>query len=538
MIKVFNNSINFIQNLNSFSGNNNEVAFSDWFQFILLSLIDNSVLREEKNLGNLFTSVEGDLKKDDLANIFIKNDEKTSQKNFLENFDQIKLLLAYLLEKGILKEFNKENLNNNINSESSKDSNFINKFDFQSSEIDEEKISLIEKIFFQIFSSENPDFPKLNQLFENIEIDFLTEFSVIDKGSLKEGFLNSLSSQNIKDNIKNISQLRKTEGAELSGKDGKDLLKSDEIFFQIKDLSRIKDDIGIDTQKSEKTFQMNKENLQANLNTLQTGNKTYSKEGLIMYLNREKDKVLNKKKNFSVSNKVRTNSFQNKMEENFSRDLLILGKNKVNKEILEEKALRVRNKKELGKELNFYSTLNKKTRVELINRLTENSFIRGDWGIDKITKTKEIKTVSFQRLPDDLFEIIKNMSFEIQPQGEKKALIKLEPPEMGVLHLEIKTKDKNIEIIAKVERPEVLHDIKNNLHHIKSSLEDLGFNLKEFQLFLGSGFDGKAFSKDFKEGYSNKNKIKKPKKIENNGSIEEKMSVKFYNLNGRYYYIV
>lgn len=173
-------------------------------------------------------------------------------------------------------------------------------------------------------------------------------------------------------------------------------------------------------------------------------------------------------------------------------------------------------------------------------KIFDVSLIKSDFRMENLVKVEHTKIIDFQKFPEGFLEMIKEMSLEIQPEGEKKAFIKLEPPEMGSLDLEIKVKDKNIEIIARVEKPELLQELKHNLHLIKAGLEDSGFNLKEIQLFLGSNFNDKNLVKDFskeKRNYSQKAEVEDVKEIDKK-AFKNWDLLKFYNRNGKYYYIV
>ena len=197
----------------------------------------------------------------------------------------------------------------------------------------------------------------------------------------------------------------------------------------------------------------------------------------------------------------------------------------------------------LNKELSLYDVLNKKfeTEVNIFQNLVHNELIKNHLEIGNIPKLESAKVVNFQKIPGDILEIVKDMVLEIQPHGEKKALIKIEPPEMGFLDLEIKVKNKEVKIIAKIERIELLQEIKQNLHNIKTSLEESGLNLKDVQLLLSSGFDNGNMVKNFEKEERNYSEYKtKTERIEeiDNKDIKIEDLNKFYNRNGKYYYIV
>jgi DNA-binding transcriptional MerR regulator len=192
--------------------------------------------------------------------------------------------------------------------------------------------------------------------------------------------------------------------------------------------------------------------------------------------------------------------------------------------------------------LKFYNPLERKFKVEEndFQEIFDAGLMKGDFRMENVVKVDYSKAIDFHRFPEGFWEMIKEMSLEIQPEGERRAFIKLEPPEMGFLDLEIKVKDKNIGIIVRVEKPELLQEIRQSLDLIKAGLEDSGFNLKEIQLFLGSNFNDKNLVKDFskeKRNYSQKTEVEDVKEIDKK-ALKNKDLLKFYNRNGKYYYIV
>lgn len=94
---------------------------------------------------------------------------------------------------------------------------------------------------------------------------------------------------------------------------------------------------------------------------------------------------------------------------------------------------------------------------------------------------------------DNLSSFIKDFSTELFPTGEKRARIQLEPPELGKMELEVKVLDKEVEIRARVEKPDTFAQLQQDLAQLKSQLEELGLRLKEFELLFGFA-EGKGFA--------------------------------------------
>jgi len=523
MIKVLTGYLNpKTKEFVSLFDNNKNVEISDWFQLIFLSLIDNNL---DNSLGKNPDVIQN------FETNFLRKDKEINKNVLLRNLgqeklDQINSLLAYVLDNNNLELFSIENLaesgsynyQKNIFSEISEGNNenlgIYNK----------EKFSFIEEIISQINNAKEINFPQLNQIFENILKKSLPEFKEIDISAIKGKVLQL--SNNFSD-FKNVSFRSGEDDKNVTNlaKDG-DLQKINESFVHIKNLIAVKDEIQ-NKQNSENPFHLDKhldkESLQTYISVFNSENENQSGKGERL--------------------EVKNNNNKNGVKE-LNEDIFLFKKAHTNDSTLENEKLLIKNKGEVSKEFGFYDALNrvlnKKVEVEtyFINRFFDDSFTKGDLGIKDVIKSENVKVVNFYKFPDEFLEIIKSMSFEIQPEGEKRAFIKLEPPDMGFLNLEIKTKNKDIEIIVRVEKPEVLQDIKNNLHNIKASLEELGLNLKEFQLFLGSGLENKAFTKNFeREGSpSYKKEIQEIEEVSKN--TKEKDTIKVYNTNGKYYYIV
>jgi flagellar hook-length control protein FliK len=153
----------------------------------------------------------------------------------------------------------------------------------------------------------------------------------------------------------------------------------------------------------------------------------------------------------------------------------------------------------------------------------------------KVSEIEHIKGVKINQV----LEIVKEMVFDVSPDGEKKAILKLEPPELGHLDLEVRVHHKDVHIIAHVEKAEVLQEVKHHLVHIKSHLEEAGFNLKEFQVYVGGGTGGgieAGFGRDYRD--RNQNQRDGVAKINNFKGEEILKKTKFVNTKGNYYYVV
>ncbi len=155
---------------------------------------------------------------------------------------------------------------------------------------------------------------------------------------------------------------------------------------------------------------------------------------------------------------------------------------------------------------------------------------------DKVIKLDKVKLIEDSKISNEFLQSIKNITLETLPEGEKKASIKLEPPDLGSLDLEIKIKDKDVKIVIRADKMEVLNELKNNIHHIKNSLQEMGLNLKDFQFYLGNSMDNGYFKNFEKKRWKYFDKaIKQTKEIT---EVEVDPKQMFINRNGKIYYIV
>ena len=644
MIKILNNTLNLdIQNFNNF--NKNDLKRSDWFQLILLSLIDNNNLFELKStkkglnkskeiIGNLYSKEflekikhlislylvqipenknfseafnNKDLNSEKVS--FLKNNIAQILNTNIEDFkiDKGKLsfieeIISYLIKLNseeitpsqsnqILEKvtFNfdhihMENLLERLN-------NIMNLLEFQESFENKEKFlvgddrkwlefirflneikslikiqadinmpnqslnhksqSLVDKETFQnnVDISQMDNTQKLN---ENLSLRFKRfenkDFNISNQILEKVTFnFDHIHMENLLERLNNIMNLLEfQESFENKEKfligDDRKWLEFIRFLNEIKSLIKIQADVNIPNQSLNHKNQnlVDKETFQNNVDISQMDNTQKLNENLSLRFKRFENK------DFNINNLVDSYSEEkcsnsNNLTDQFNKENSIF-KNNINENI-ENNNLVFKKRGVLNKELSLYDFLNKRfeIKVNIFQNLVHNELIKNHLEIGNITKLENTPVVNFQKISGDISEIVKDMVLEIQPHGEKKALIKIEPPEMGFLDLEIKVKNKEVEIVAKIEKIELLQEIKQNLHNIKTSLEESGLNLKDVQLFLNSGFDNGNMVKNFEREDRNYSEHKtKTERIEeiNSKDIKTEDLNKFYNRNGKYYYIV
>ena len=444
MIKILNNTFNLdIQNFNNF--NKNDLKRSDLFQPILLSLIDN----------NKFFELEFTKKG------FNKSKEIIYSEEFLE---KIKHLISLYLGQIIENNNFSEAFNNEDSLDSEKVSFLKNNIvqilntNIEDFRIDIEKLSFIEEIISYLveLDCEKIAPSQLNQILEKITFNF----NQTHMRNLSEKLNNIMNSLEFQESFENKEKFLI--------EDDRKWLEFIRFLNQVKSLRKIQTDVNISNQSFNHKNQIlaDKKTFQNNINISQMNNTQKLNENLSLRFKKFE------KKNFNINNLVNSYSEEkylnlNRVPDQLNKENLIF-KNIINENI-KNNDLVFKKGEVFDKKLSLYDTF---------QNLVHNELIKNHLEIGNITKLESAKVVNFQKIPGDILEIIKDMVLEIQPYGEKKALIKIETPEMGFLDLEIKVKNKEVKIIAKIERIELLQEIKQNLHNIKTSLEESGLILK------------------------------------------------------------
>ncbi|MCD6490659.1 MAG: flagellar hook-length control protein FliK [Thermodesulfobacterium sp.] len=521
MIKLVNCLLNsYVSGSDKTFSNKFDGKISNWFQLILLSLIDKTILSDENNSKNNMSSEE-------LTDVL--NDNKNLSKELLENKDleKLKLLLGYIIKSNIFQQDNfPATLNENDLTRSQKIS-LWNNFITQLSE--KEKLFFMEEI--NSFLSQQKGLENGSAFNFRINQDLakiLSEFNENELLELQKEIVEKTEFLKLQEN----REVLNNEGV-FSFEGGAKWLRIFRLLKELQSMTKMQNGDILNFQV-EDINNSNKDNFQIN----SSGKLISENKNLEGILKSQLGKI--GRKSFVTDNTSKNYSNLDGQKDGFKElfnldDIVRIAVSENDNSTSKKVGL-------LEKNLSFYNALNKKseTQINPFQKIVNNELVRGVFDVENVNKTEDIKNANFYRLPDTFMEIVKDMVLEIQPEGEKKALIKLEPPEMGSLDLEIKIKDKDIEIVAKIEKQEVLQEIKQNLHHIKTSLEESGFNLKNFQLLLGSGFDGSSFVKNFQREGGKHFYERNSEKVEevNKDTIKNEDLVKFYNKKGNYYYIV
>ncbi|HFC97074.1 MAG TPA: hypothetical protein ENJ40_01260 [Thermosulfurimonas dismutans] len=98
--------------------------------------------------------------------------------------------------------------------------------------------------------------------------------------------------------------------------------------------------------------------------------------------------------------------------------------------------------------------------------------------------------------PGQLSEMIRDLLLEVHPSGEKKARVKLEPPDLGEMEIDLRLHRQEVHLFLRVEKPEAAQELQAHLHHLRQNLEELGFTLTDFRVDLAGGGSGWRYSEE------------------------------------------
>ena len=140
--------------------------------------------------------------------------------------------------------------------------------------------------------------------------------------------------------------------------------------------------------------------------------------------------------------------------------------------------------------------------------------------------------LTLQELPD----FVRNLVFEVHPQGEQRARLELFPPELGRLDIEVRMENGEVSVVGKLENPQAYQDILKEAPVIKTHLEELGLKVKELVFTLTSGDANLLYHRD-RQPRENRDGLS----VKNNSKLLTQRLPKeetLVNAKGRYYYIV
>ncbi|MCX8040905.1 MAG: hypothetical protein N3A56_00245 [Thermodesulfobacteriaceae bacterium] len=151
-------------------------------------------------------------------------------------------------------------------------------------------------------------------------------------------------------------------------------------------------------------------------------------------------------------------------------------------------------------------------------------------------KETEVKEVSNLKVRG-LIEMLKNEVLKTKERVEGKGVIEIRDEVLGNMEIEVEVDNREVRIISKVDKPEIVQEFRSYSLEIKQSLEEVGLKLKDFQIFLGTSFDNISSERHFNSYRRGKEKMNRG--IDNLDPREyEEISEGRENLKGNFYFIV
>ncbi len=137
-------------------------------------------------------------------------------------------------------------------------------------------------------------------------------------------------------------------------------------------------------------------------------------------------------------------------------------------------------------------------------------------------------------LPEPLPKILDRMVLMIN-QGEQASRIRISPPELGRLDLEIVIKQGHLHAHVNVENPMVREIIEANLQQLKQQLGNLGFTVERFD--VSSGLDDRRFAEFQARNGGRRNRHGRGKKDEQQALMGADTVGRARNATGEFYRI-
>jgi len=126
----------------------------------------------------------------------------------------------------------------------------------------------------------------------------------------------------------------------------------------------------------------------------------------------------------------------------------------------------------------------------------------------KQDKTGNVKQLfeQYQEISDKILNKVDNVIKYMATKGTEAVSIRLQPPELGKIHIELTVKNNSIHAKIHTENIAVKEIILTNLDQLKSGIENNGFNINKLDVEVG-GF--KNFLPNESQQFGNKNKNNK-----------------------------
>ncbi len=142
-----------------------------------------------------------------------------------------------------------------------------------------------------------------------------------------------------------------------------------------------------------------------------------------------------------------------------------------------------------------------------LNLNLEKEIITNEIKLDKTSNTRQILE-QYQEISDKILNKVDNVIKYMATKGTEAVSIRLQPPELGKIHIELTIKDNSINAKINTENIAVKEVILTNIDQLKAGIENNGFNINKLDVEIG-GFknflsnDSQSFNKKGKNGTKN-----------------------------------
>lgn len=142
-----------------------------------------------------------------------------------------------------------------------------------------------------------------------------------------------------------------------------------------------------------------------------------------------------------------------------------------------------------------------------LNLNLEKEVITNEIKLDKTANTRQILE-QYQEISDKILNKVDNVIRYMATKGTEAVSIRLQPPELGKIHIELNVKDNTINAKINTENIAVKEVILTNIDQLKAGIENNGFNINKLDVEIG-GFknfltnDSQSFNKKGKKGTKN-----------------------------------
>jgi len=142
----------------------------------------------------------------------------------------------------------------------------------------------------------------------------------------------------------------------------------------------------------------------------------------------------------------------------------------------------------------------KNNKIEVtINDLTNSKEINLELKEFKIQKTSNLEEIieNYSTIKDKILNSVENSIKFLINNNDNKVSIKLHPPELGKIQIELVIKNNNVDAKINTENHHVREVILSNLDQLKSNLNNSGFQISKFNVEVG------GFKNFFEQNFNN-----------------------------------